>query len=160
MANWLEAEEHKKSLLLQREQTVHGQLTAFYDLCNRVNAVRPDSLSIDRLRANGTRTYKIHEMVDAGDGDRSGMVMGKRGIRISSPNPDEVFIDVVIYERHSSYYREVGYLNSDEENVVLRKTCAIQYLSEWREDQILLAIQWMMLETEDIRESIPGTDID
>lgn len=158
MANWLEAEEHKKSLLLQREEAVHKHLKTFYDLCTRVNGVKPGALSIHRLKVVGQRSLPISKIESDGDGGSMG-ARGKRGISVSCPNPDETFIDLVIHEHHHHIDRVCGDISSDREKVVVRKTCALQELSDWREDQILNAIQWMMLESEAVKDSIPGTEI-
>ena len=158
MANWLEEEEHKKQLLLQSEEAARKHLQAFYDLCNRVNGVRPNSLEINRLRVEGTRTFSIRPIEHFEDGGSMG-VWGRRGIHITSPTQDEVLIDAFINEHH--YFRDAvcGDLSSDKEKVVIRKKCAFHDLSEWREDQILHAIRWMMAEAEAIKDSIPGTEI-
>jgi len=88
----------------------------------------------------------------------------RRGIRISCPNQDETFIDVVIKTHTRDKYWGSDFPNnpefsSDKEKVVIRKRCALQELIDWREDQILHAIQWMLLESENIKDSIPGTEI-
>jgi hypothetical protein len=158
MDNWLEAEEHKKAVSLQREQAVHEQLKTFYDLCNRVNDIRPNSLSINWLRAESTRTYTIRKTESDDDGGSMGL-WGKRGIRISCPAQDETFIEVVINEHHHHIDRVCGDISSDREKVVTRKTCSIQGISDWREDQILQAIRWMMLESDTINDSIPGVEV-
>src|SRR6267142_4883311 len=99
MSNWLEAEEQKKllrdkeiSLCLQREEAVHTHLWQFYDLCHRVNAVKYDSLSIDRLKVE----CKLSHQIKTGGHCSLHTVDERRGIRISCPNQDETFIDVVI----------------------------------------------------------------
>src|ERR1035441_8635864 len=106
MANWLE-EERKRSLLLQREEAAHNQLRMFYDLSNRVNRVKPNSLSVSRLKIEGQRTFTISEMQDDGDGGRMG-VWGKRGIRVSCTDKDETdetLVDVIISEHHHNFDR-------------------------------------------------------
>jgi len=165
MANWLEAEEHKleaeeqeRSLLFQTEEAVHRQLATFYGLCERVNRVRPASLWVRRLKIEGRRTYTIEE-TEYGPRTIRG-ITGNRGIRISCPNQNETFIDAFIHEIHVNFDVDSP-LEEDLslERVVIRKTCALQDLLDWREDQILLAIQWMMLESEAIEDSIPGTEV-
>jgi hypothetical protein len=166
MSNWLEAEERKLEarrrellLLSEREETVHKHLETFYDLCERVNGVRYNSLSIDRLKVECTRSHQTKT-----DGYQSfHTVDERRGIHISCPNQDETFIDVVI-KKHSRnvYWNDdvppADYA-SDEERVVVRNTCTLQELIDWREDQIIELIQWMLLESEVIKGSIPGKEI-
>ncbi|MEK6289686.1 MAG: hypothetical protein AABO57_28555 [Acidobacteriota bacterium] len=166
MSKWLEDEEQKKSLKdqeislwVQREEAVHTHLRQFYDLCHRVNGVRYDSLSIDRLKVECKLSHQIKT-----DGYQSfHTVDERRGIRISCPNQDETFIDVVI-KKHSRdvYWNDdtpPADYSSDEERVVIRNTCTLQELIDWREDQIIHFIQWMLLESEVIKGSIPGKEI-
>lgn len=167
MSNWLEAEEQKKllsdkeiSLRIEREEAVHTHLRQFYDLCHRVNAVKYGSLSIDRLKVE----CKLSHQTKTGSHCSSHTVDERRGIRISCPHQDETFIDVVIKTHTRDAYWGSDFpdnpeFSSDKEKAVIRKTCALQELIDWREDQILHAIQWMLLESEDIKESIPGTEI-
>ena len=146
-------------LLSERAEAVHKHLKTFYELCERVNGVRYDSLSIDRLKVECKRSRQIKT-----DGYQSfHTVDERRGIRISCPNQDETVIDVVI-KKHSRdvYWNDdvpPADYSSDEERVVIRNTCTLQDLIDWREDQIIHLIQWMLLESEVIKDSIPGTEI-
>lgn len=172
MSNWLEEQEHKQVLLrqqealleqakahkqalsLQGEQVAHERLKLFYALCHRVNGVRYGSLSIDRLKAEGPHRV-IEKLEQFDDGDIYSGVQGWRGIHISCPDQHEVFIDLVITQRIYTD-RKKFYENN---TTVLRKTCAIQDLSDWQEQRILLVIQWMLLESAAINDSIPGVEI-
>ncbi len=60
-------------------------------------------------------------------------------------------------EEHRRSAWSLGVLKT--KRIVIRKACSLQDLSEWREDQILNAIQWMMLESQAIKDSIPGREI-
>lgn len=166
MSNWLEDEEHKKllkdqeiSLRVQREEAVHTHLRQFYDLCHRVNGFRHDALSIDRLKVECKRSRQSRR-----DGYQSFHTVDEwRGIRISCPNQDETFIDVVIktHSRDAYWNDDVppADYSSDKERVVIQNTCSLQELMDWREDQIIQLIQWLLLESEVIKGSIPGKEI-
>jgi hypothetical protein len=158
MANWLEEEELKKSLLLQREEAAHKQPRNFYSLCERVNGVKPNSLSIHRLKVEGQRTFTIRDTEVDGDGGWSGE-QGKRGIQLSCPSQYEIFVDVIINEHHSSFDRVCGDISTDRKRVVVRRKCNLQALSDWREDQLLNVIQWMMLESDAIEGNVPGIEV-
>jgi hypothetical protein len=167
MSKWLEDEERKKllrdkeiSLRLKLEEAVHTHLRQFYDLCHRVNGFSNDSLSIDRLKVECKVSHQTKR-----DGHCSLHTEDeRRGIRISCSNQDETFIDLVIRTHTRDAYWGSDFpdnpdFSSDKEKVVIRKRCALQELVHWREDQILHAIQWMLLKSENIKDSIPGTEI-
>jgi len=139
MANWLEEELQNRALLSRREQEIEESLKTFYDLCVRVNHVMPTSLTIHRLKVAGKSV--MHE-----SGQRWDPIIKhrQRGIHISCLNQDEILIDAVATE-------------NSIETVLVRKKCALQDLSNWPEDQMLLAIQWMMWKSDGIKDSIPGT---
>jgi len=163
MANWLEEEEHKRDLLRQeeellrqREALVHTHLGTLYNLCDRVNGVKPRSLSIDRLTIIGLRSYTI-EWRKVNNGGVV-VVKGTRSIRFS-PQPDAItFCDAVINEDKQLLSND-GNASWNLEIVVLRTTCSLHDLTEWREDQILNSIQWMMLESETIKGNVPGIQV-
>lgn len=149
MANWLEEEEHRQSLLLQREEMVRTHLRALYDLCDRVNGVTPGSLRmIGWFIIEGLRTYWIIPE----------RVRGKRRLRLNCQSDSVTFIDAIIDEEDIHRFMQDG-TSLNREFVVLRTACSLHDLSEWREDQILNAIQWMMLESEAIKGNIPGTEV-
>lgn len=164
MANWLEDEERNQAiqrrsdllesqLRQQREEEVLKRLSKFHALCKRVNGVKPGSLSIDRFKVEGQIGH-ISAFVAYGE-----KLTGKRrGIQISCPSQDITFIDVVITELFDT--RDIdGPSTGQRDIVVVRKTCCLQDLSDWKEDEILHAIKWMMNEAEAVKGSLPGREI-
>lgn len=158
MANWLEAEEQKKRLLLEREESVHTGLERFYGVCSRVNSVRPGSLEINRLTITGTPSYTISKMQDDGDGGRTG-TFGSRGLRFDCSHQDHFLLDILTIEHHRGFDRVAGDMTYDKEKLLARKKFAFQHLAEWSDDQMLSAVQWILLDSDAIEECTPGTTV-
>jgi hypothetical protein len=150
MPNWLEEEERKQSIETRRseleyknkkakEEEVLKRLSTFHALCQRVNGVRLRALSIDQFKVEGPPINLRSTYGRKLTGKR-------RGVRISCNSEGMTFIDLVVTELSDSDDYRDPIIHRDI--VLVRKACSDQELSDWREDQILHTIQWMMNEAE------------
>jgi hypothetical protein len=165
MGNWLEDEERKKILRQQsdliesehcrrREQEVLKRLSRFRELCDRVDRVRPGRLLIDQFNIQGaTITRSLSNS------------FSRPGLHISCRSQDEIFIDVL----ETQGFNQGKNLDFwGQPNIVIRRVCSLQDLTDWPDDKILNVIQWLIGESalsyqplpgHAIGDSLPGTQI-
>ena len=155
MANWLESEESNKKKLLENEDNLHKMLKNFFDLCSRVNTVKPNSLEISKLKVIGTKQYTIKHVEEYEWGDREG-IYGKNGILFSMNNVNEIFIDVIIDQNNYYIHNKLGDCSVRWDNVLFRKIMTSEDILNWPEQQMLNTIQWIIKESKSIKENIPG----
>jgi hypothetical protein len=171
--SWLEDEEAAKAhrdltaareadQLRSLETEVRDGLSSFIKLCSRVDTVRPYSLVVSGLRAEGVKPF-----YSAGaqpyytttiSRPRSGIATTmRRAIRCSCSIPNTVYLEAVSVVRYRSWSDMEGTSPGHGSDVVeVRKAVSPRDLSEWSEARMLSAIQWLLLESDSIEEYLPG----
>lgn len=158
MNNWLNEEERKQEIFIQHENLIDTNLSAFYDLCIRVNKVKPGSLSISRLKVLGNKSFTIQENDSDGDGGRCG-IWGKRGIKFSCSTSDLILIEIYIDEYHYNKDRELGDISMQIDSIKICKKCSYKDIFDWDEEKMLNVIKWLLLESDSINEYIQGKEV-
>ena len=178
MENWLESEENKKiindkdrEIISQIEEKIHSELKPFYELCQRVNNVHPNSLEISRLKIMGTKRFDIDcEYTDYGT--VSSYTKGSRGLIFNCSNIERLMANVLIDEYHqyngtnipgiwidNEYHEPIstegGYYHTLKE--VLHKRFLLDDIKNWTEKQMLNTIDYFLLKTKSI--DLPGDEL-
>lgn len=176
MANWLESEENKKldkdkerELILQMQERVHNDLKRFYELCDRVNKVKPHSLSVYRLGVSGNKRSDT-EKYGFGSGSRE--VYNNRGIVFNCSNIERLMINVYLLEHHweagiylggrwidGEYFEPISSDSKSytEQKEILHKRFLPEDIINWTEEDMLITIEYLLRETEYI--NLPGNEM-
>ena len=157
MSNWLEDDERRyaqqqsdetagRQAQTRCEEDTIERLSPFFDICKRVATVRAGSLRVDRLVVEGLAIWR---------GSAMHRVYGtRRKIQFRCNTAGLVFIEAVaieVYEHKS--------LPSEHGIVVSRRMCSPQQFSEWQEEGMLRAMQWLLNQTSAADDSLPGEEI-
>lgn len=168
MAHWLDREEKEKAAREQSaaheaqeaasvqrfEESVHEDLKGFYNLCDRVIAVRPYSLIVARLRVRGNKAF--FEMVEGDPYSIGGStdIRKTRGIQFNCSATGDISLSVLtIVNRHS----HSSGLHQETDVVEFRRTVLPQDLVQWSHASMLGAIEWLLVESDDVQQHLPGT---
>jgi len=165
MPNWLENEERDKSIRdetdavrlqvrQQQEAELLRRLASFYRLCERINKVRRDALSVGPLVVEGPiRALTSTAYKDSGGARLTGC---RRTVRFGCDGPEGVSVAAVVTE----FYETGGGESSATHHriTVSRTVCTLQDISDWSEDEILQTAQWIMNEIPAVG-GIPGREI-
>lgn len=178
MENWLESEEKKKIIVdkareitSQIEEKIHNDLKPFYELCQRVNNVKPNSIEISRLKIMGKKSFEIERKYTE-YGTVSSYTNGSRGLIFNCSNKEQLMVIVLIDEYHqwegrhfpgiwidNEYHEPINtegnYYNSLKE--ILHKRFLLDDIKNWTEKQMLHTIDYLLLKTESI--DLPGDEL-
>ncbi len=187
MENWLESAENekllelikkkelekKRELISMMEEKVHSNLKIFYELCQRVNRVKPNSLIISRLKIHGTKRFEIEKYVYEGSGIVASSIEGSRSLVFDCSNVEKLMMNVVIYReiyKEGKYYpakfsRNGEWLeelsipskHSTETEEVLHKRFLPEDILNWTEEEMLVTIQYLLLEVKHV--NLPGKEL-
>jgi hypothetical protein len=165
MANWLEDEEQKHAAKreaddqrlrakMAAEKDALARLTQFHALCTRVNSVRHNALSIDGLVTNGLskatrgRPFRSEEPVS-----------WRRGLTITTDSQDSIFVDAVKKTVWCERGSDANHTPHERTEILVRTACNLGELDGWAERDILQCIKWLIVETNEVRPSLPGHEI-
>jgi hypothetical protein len=167
MPHWLEREEREKgerdaeaarraAISKENEKSMAAALEPFRDLCSRVNNVRPHSLSVFQLQVSGTKPFDSYT-APRGIYKTSGTDwMMFRGIRINCTAEATTLEAVTIKFDH--YWNDMqGPWDSTTDLVQHRANVTESDLKRWSESNMRRVIDWLLVESEEIKHCLPGS---
>lgn len=169
MPSWLDEEERLKALqelrdredaivrdrLRSQEKEVLSRLARLRALCDRVNAVRPNSLSITERKIDGP-------IYDTGrsPGVRREVLMGKqRGVQFGRDVTGDVRLEAVITELLDTGDIDEFDRSRKRTIVLVRHACSPHEIDRWAEEHMLAMIKWLLNEGETFKDALPGKEV-
>jgi len=171
MTNWLESEEKKKKIELekftlerneelirrqnsaqdiaQKDDIIHNNLKAFYELCNRFKHIDSNTLTIEKLKVFTEKALPAYI---------SNSLFEKREICFLSTPSDHIIIEIQQY-KYSVFYSSLDGSRMDtvsSKKLFLRKTCLNHDLLDWDEEKMINTIRWITSKYDSVKESLPG----